>query len=548
MTQRAAIVLRQSITRQGSESLDLQEGVCRAKAAELGVEVVMCVRDESVSAFKIHPMQRRKLKAVFEAGDGLDMMIYYRQSRCFRRTLPDFSDVVMWATKHDVLLVSATENFGDPRKHAELLVPLITSWTDQGDSETKSQIFTDLKAKYRREGRWAGGKIPYGYRSVETAPKRHDLAVDEVAAAIVREAVCRVLRGESLNSICADFNRRGVASPMNRLRQLCGGKLRFYDDGSGTRWTLARWTRQSLKIILLSPATIGHAMHGNREIIRDEGSPSVIAPPLIPEKEWERVKLALGDHRTPRRSKDASLLLRVAYCMDGLPLYRFSSNPHGKIYTYYKCLALCRPDRYPDGCTSAAIPMGFLDDLATGLFLAEVGDVEVMRQVVEADDSHKRRLNVLGKRIIALTAEEVEHDKDHDEEIARLKAERARLRVLKVPGPRVREESTGRTFAQEWEARDVTGRRDLMVKAGFRVEAGFVNGNLAVMHVLDPELAKRAGKAASGQQVTIPADDFAVFRKDAAAVMAAAAKRAGIKGRMRIPPGHGAGVPPGIKP
>src|SRR5258708_11143370 len=192
------------------------------------------------------------------------MVISYRQSRCFRRVFPEFGDVLRWANKHDVLLVSATENMGDPRQHKDLLLPLITAWTDQGDSETKSQIYSDLYARYREEGRWTGGKVPYGYRSVQTGPKRHDLAVDEVAAAVLREAVARVLRGESLNSVCADLNRRAIPSPLNRQRLLYGGKLIFRDDGTGRRWTLGPWHRGSLVLILKSPALLGRAMHGNR--------------------------------------------------------------------------------------------------------------------------------------------------------------------------------------------------------------------------------------------------------------------------------------------
>jgi DNA invertase Pin-like site-specific DNA recombinase len=92
-------------------------------------------------------------------------------SRYFRRAIPDFSDVVGWARKNDVLLVSATENLGDPRLHRELLLPLITAWTDQGDSETKSEILTELYAKIRKEGRWHGGKPPYGYMSAQAGPK-----------------------------------------------------------------------------------------------------------------------------------------------------------------------------------------------------------------------------------------------------------------------------------------------------------------------------------------------------------------------------------------
>src|SRR5260370_6249882 len=58
------------------------------------------------------------------------------------------------------------------------------------------------------------------------------------------------------------------------------------------------------------------------------------------------------------------------------------------------------------------------------------------------------------------------------------------------------DEPTGETFRQAWEKRDLKGRRQLMLQAGFRLEVGLVNGEPAVMHFLDPDLARRAGKAA----------------------------------------------------
>ena len=158
MPKHAGILLRQSTRKPGSESLDMQEEICRRKAADLGAEVAVVARDEAISAFKIHPMRRPKLGKVFDARAELDYLIYYKQSRCFRRVMPDFSDVVMWATKDDVLLVSATENLGDPRRHKELLVPLITAWSDQGSSEATSGFLTDLYARNRVAGRWSGGK------------------------------------------------------------------------------------------------------------------------------------------------------------------------------------------------------------------------------------------------------------------------------------------------------------------------------------------------------------------------------------------------------
>jgi DNA invertase Pin-like site-specific DNA recombinase len=513
MPNRAAILLRQSSRKPGSESLDMQEQVCRAKAAALKAEVVTVARDEAISAFKIHPMKRPKLGPVFEANDDLDLLIYYKQSRCFRRVVPDFSDVVMWATTHDVLLVSATENLGDPRQHKELLVPLITAWADQGSSEATSGFLTDLFAMNRAAGRWSGGKPPYGYKSIPIGLKQHKLAIDDEAAAIVREAVARVQRGESLNSICADFNRRDIPSPDNRMRQLTGGKLIFRDDGTLRRWTLGRWQRGSLSIILRSPAIVGHLMHGKQEVRGEDGAPVIGAPPIITEKEWEQVKLILGDHRVPKRSQRSSLLLRVAFCICGCPLYRWSTTSRGKRYTHYKCLKLCRPDKYPESCQSRPIPSGWLDDYATQIFLARVGHAEITRKVVIGDDSHARKLAAVGKKIASLTEQRYVQEiitPDFDATMARLQEEHAHLSAIDTPEPRIEEEGTGRTFAQEWADRDEAGRRQLMIGAGFRLIYARLPDEAYVQVVeVDERIAERARLAVGGELVQVPESKLA---------------------------------------
>jgi hypothetical protein len=44
--------------------------------------------------------------------------------------------------------------------------------------------------------------------------------IDEETAEVVREAVRRVLAGETVNALCVDFNRRGILSPRHHQRVL----------------------------------------------------------------------------------------------------------------------------------------------------------------------------------------------------------------------------------------------------------------------------------------------------------------------------------------
>lgn len=467
-------------------------------------------RDPALSAFKIHPMQRPKLKAIFDAGDDLNVLIYYKQSRFIRNLIPDFSDVVQWAKIHGVQLVSATQNLGDPTDHLGVILPMLTAWMDEGTSRQTQQTLRDLYARTRRSGGWGGGKPPYGYKSIRTGPKQHVLAVDDEAAAVIREAARRITAGESLNSVVADFNRRGITSPYNRSRQLNGRPVGLRADGTPTPWQ--RW---ALSIILRSPAMLGYALHHKQLVIGEDGFPVRCAPPLITEQEWEQLQVALGHHekQTPRRTQTDSLLLQVAFCaMCGSALYRWSTTSRGKKYFNYKCLKIYKKAEFPGACNSLPVNATWLDNLASELFLGAVGHVEIVRRVYHRAPDTERTAMVHR----ALKTARAEYDAGgyaypggEDEYSARMVRLSAELRELTSAAPTgYVDEPTGELFSEAWERLDIKGRRQLMITAGFRIQALRTGSRVGVIHAMDPDLARRAGLAASGRPVPTPADPY----------------------------------------
>src|SRR5258708_7641113 len=84
---------------------------------------------------------------------------------------------------------------------------------------------------------------------------------------------------------------------------------------------------------------------------------------------------------------------------------------------------------------------------------------------------------------------------------------RRRLAELPALPPRTEYRSTGKTYRQLWkETADAEPRRRLMTGAGFRLEVARLASGTVVVHHLDPDLARRAGLAASGQRVELPPD------------------------------------------
>ena len=110
----------------------------RVKAAELGADLPddLIAIDLAVSAFKLHPMQRPKISKMLARGAELDYLIYWRQDRFVRRLFPDFANMIAWASKHGVKLISATEQLGDPTVYAEQMVPVLRAWLGEGENRS----------------------------------------------------------------------------------------------------------------------------------------------------------------------------------------------------------------------------------------------------------------------------------------------------------------------------------------------------------------------------------------------------------------------------
>jgi hypothetical protein len=90
---------------------------------------------------------------------------------------------------------------------------------------------------------------------------------------------------------------------------------------------------------------------------------------------------------------------------------------------------------------------------------------------------------------------------DYDALIARLQAEHARLTALPAEPDQVVQRSTGRTFAQHWAA---SGRRQLMLDAGFLLGFARTRSGEVMATALEPDLARRASMAVEGTPAALP--------------------------------------------
>jgi hypothetical protein len=266
----------------------------------------------------------------------------------------------------------------------------------------------------------------------------------------------------------------------------------------------AKWTTQTVRSVLTSPAMAG--LHTDRgKPLRDlDGMPVRRCEGILDVQTWERLKAAVAGTGHSVHRVDANPLLQVAFCVCGDPFYTtVATSPKGRRYRYYRC---SRQASQP-GCGSRSIPADVLEGCVAAIFLGLVGDVEVIERVPIPAEDHAREL--------AEATEAVEHlDEEYNagrlhaaayaRMVTRLEEKREELSKLPVRPASVERRPTGRTYAQEWDSRDTQARRRLMLHAGFEVRAERMAEGIAIAFQVDPELADRAQRAMAGEQVTIP--------------------------------------------
>lgn len=273
---------------------------CRALAAKKGWTVAQEYIDDDRSAYSgtPRPMYRQMLDDI--STRSIDGVLVYNQDRLHRqpRELEAFLDICDAVKLTDLTSVEGDINLAtsDGRMVARMLAAMAS----------KSSEDTSRRIKRKNEERAAqglptgGGTRPFGYR-----PDR--VTVDPVEANLVREAVDRVLAGDSVRAIANDWNTRTIAT--------AAGK---------------RWTVETMRRMLYSARLSAQREHLGK-IVAPGKWEAIITP-----EQTARLR-AILDERTRTRTRPVrryllSGLLRCDLC--GAPLV---SRPQANGDRRYVC-------------------------------------------------------------------------------------------------------------------------------------------------------------------------------------------------------------------
>lgn len=198
-----AIYARQSRTLDGSESRALQVELCTAAADRLGLTTVATlVEPASTSAFTNRGRNRieyKRLIAMIRNGE-IDCVMVYKSDRLSRGGGPGWAPMMdaFEARGLDLDRVIVTPN----GFMSEMEIGFRATM-DREASKRTSDNLKAVKAKTASDGKYHGGRRPFGYLP-------DGVTLHPTEAPLVREAATRVLAGESPATVIIEWNAQGT--------------------------------------------------------------------------------------------------------------------------------------------------------------------------------------------------------------------------------------------------------------------------------------------------------------------------------------------------
>jgi DNA invertase Pin-like site-specific DNA recombinase len=330
----AAIYCRISLDRSGAAlGVERQEQLCRKLAKERGWAVAEVYVDNDRSAYtgKPRPAYNRMLTDI---ENGLrDAVVCVDLDRLTRRPaeleafmeLADRSHVALANVSGDTDLSTS-----DGRFKARIMGAVARQ-----ESERKGERVAREAEQAARRGVPRGSRRPFGYEADR-------VTIREDEAALIKDAVERVLDGVTVPSIARDWNNRGLPSP----------------QGAAHGWSAA-----TVMGILRNPRIAGlRAYRG--EVVAGGTWPAIVDRETF-ERLQAKIRRTARPGRSPRR-----LLTAIARCgRCGSPLWNSNRTDNGRRVSRYCCIK--RPGA--PGCGATTVVAERLDELITEAVLRRLG-------------------------------------------------------------------------------------------------------------------------------------------------------------------------------
>jgi site-specific DNA recombinase len=251
----------------------------------------------------------------------------------------------------------------DPANEAHDLIMSVFGGVSKGErNRIKVRVRAAMTTQAQIEGRYLGGRPPYGYKLADAGPhpnpakaadgkRLHVLALDEPAAAVVRRIFAGFFAGAGIYAIASRLTAEGIPCPS------------AHDPGRNPHRCGLAWSKGAVRTILLNPRYTGRQVWNRQrkdEVLLDVHdvalghttkmrwneqdkwiySEEVVHPAIIDPQTFQRAQDLLAARRgtpgphTPHRSRHAYALRGLLFC--GICERRMQGH-WANAAPYYRC-------------------------------------------------------------------------------------------------------------------------------------------------------------------------------------------------------------------
>lgn len=443
---RATLYLRLSVAGDdASTSISRQERDLRALAEQRGWTIAHVFVDDGRSG---RSERANALAALATLADGsADVLAVWKFDRWSRQGLGAVAALLDVLDERPAALFVALQDGLSSNSPAWRIVASVLAEVAKMESDNTRLRVRSAIDTVRRSGRFSGGVVPFGYRSVDNpnGPGKV-LEVDEREAAAVREVAERILAGSTWNAEARRLNEAGVLPHRAQA-----------------------WTRQTLRGVLLGDAVVGRQTHRGEVLRGPDGLPLQPWEPALPLATWRDLRALPASESASgsgTRRRAARLLSGLLYCAScDSPLYVSRVKRDAKVYESYRCVTRSVGRK----CDGVVVSAPQAEEHVSAVFLRALGSWPIYRDESSVDPEAVERLQMTEEALDRVAAR-IRDVEDEDEE-ARLLAERRMLRRgvselrAAVEAPVVRRTPTGETFAEAWERAETFTRRQYLQSA-----------------------------------------------------------------------------------
>lgn len=426
-----------------STSIERQRELIENWARDNDHEIVAWAQDIDVSG-SVSPFDAPELGPYLKEplSEEWDILVAWKLDRLARNSI-NTHKLFAWIIEQDKTLVCISENI-DLGTWVGRMVASVIAGVAEGELEAIRERTKASKKKMREQGRWFGGRPPYGYEPVKRGAEWR-LEKQPEEQKVVQKIFEMALDGVSAWAIANWLNNEKIPT------------------ATESRWgkKTKGWQGETVRQILRNKAYLGWTMHENSLVLDAVGKPVEKCEPSIGAEDFNKIQEFLLARKGRQTGGKTSPLLGILKCWDcGQNMHiKRQKLSTGKINEGY----YCPQEHLPHAVSGAPVKQRVYE-----LFEQELGDHEIMerriiagrdtaQELAEANQAYEELSSYIGtapnenaRRVLYQQLNQI------GEKIKNLES---------IPEKTTREwVSTGRRYIDEWNELDEEGKRLFMLR------------------------------------------------------------------------------------